>query len=96
MESSVADAGITSSLCCLQGGFSCVFGIIWLLVMAISVVGIIFWILMLIDLVKREDDQFGSESKDQKMLWLLIVLLTSYVGALVYYFMVYKKVGKAK
>lgn len=54
--------------------------------MTINVVGMIFWVFMLVDLVKRE-----FPKKDGKLMWLLIVLLTSYIGALIYYFLVKKK-----
>jgi len=53
---------------------------------------LILWIFMLIDLIKRNDDEFGQPEKNNpKLLWLLLVILTSYIGGLIYYFAIYKK-----
>lgn len=57
--------------------------LIWLFAMVLMLAGLVFWILMLIDLVKRD-----FEKQDEKILWLLIVLLTHFVGAIIYYFVV--------
>lgn len=54
--------------------FFCGFGIIGLAATA-------FWIWMIIDVATNEP----SEGND-KIVWLLIVILTNWVGALIYYF----------
>ena len=54
-------------------GFAC-FGIVGLALMA-------FWIWMLIDCAKYEP----SEGND-KVVWILIIVLLNWVGALIYYF----------
>jgi prolipoprotein diacylglyceryltransferase len=62
----------------------------------IIICGLTLWIWMLIDVIRRKDGQFPQpQNKDQKLIWLLIVILTSYIGAAIYYFMVYRKAGKA-
>jgi asparagine N-glycosylation enzyme membrane subunit Stt3 len=96
MSEDTIAATIMAPFMCLSGVFPCFFGIIWLFFMTLTVFGVILWIIMLIDLIKRDDKEFPSSSKDQKMLWLLIVLLTGWIGGVIYYFMVYKKVGAAK
>lgn len=54
-----------------------------------------FWIWMLIDLLQRDDNDYPDKKmKDQKVMWLLIILLTGFVGAGIYYFMVYRVVDK--
>ena len=57
-------------------------------VATIFVIGIlltIFWILMLIDCVKRE--------VEYKPVWILVLLLTGCIGAVIYYFAVKRRVG---
>ena len=88
-------AAAGTSLACFGQSIICVFWLFGIVMFFVSILGTIFWVFMLVDVVKREEDQFGSESKDQKMLWLLVVILTSWIGALVYYFMVVKKMGRA-
>jgi len=47
----------------------------------------IFWIWMLIDLLKRD---FPTTKENEKIIWLLVLLFTYWLGALIYYFMVKK------
>lgn len=68
----------------------------WCLTMLINLAGVVFWIWLLIDVIKRKDNDFGSKSDNQKLIWILILVFTSYLGALIYFFMVYKKQGAAK
>lgn len=52
---------------------------------------------MLIDAATRPAWQFPDARPDSqnKVLWVLIVALGGWIGALVYYFMIFKKMGKA-
>jgi len=54
---------------------------------------IVAWILALVDAIKRNDADFGS--KDGRLIWILILVFTNWVGALLYYILVYRKYGKA-
>lgn len=47
---------------------------------------IIFWIVMLVDVIQRD----FNDSND-KLMWVLIVLLTGWIGAIIYYVMVKRK-----
>ena len=59
-----------------------VVGLIFITAMGgIGVLGTIFWIWMLIDCAKNEP----REGND-RVLWVLIIALTHFVGALIYYF----------
>ena len=49
-----------------------------------------FWVWMLVDLLKRDEKDFGPGTNN-KMMWILIILLTSWIGAAVYYFMIFNK-----
>lgn len=51
----------------------------------------IYWILMLIDCIKRDN----WESENDKVLWILIILLAGIIGALIYRFVIISKLGKA-
>ena len=94
-SSSTAELFLTPLLCTTNSLVFCGFGLFWLLGMIIAFGGIVFWIFMLIDLVKRDDKKFSVRDKDQKLIWILILVLTGWIGALVYYFVVYKKIGKS-
>ncbi len=51
----------------------------------------IFWIIMLVDAATRKFKD-GTE----KVVWILIILLVGFIGALVYYFAVYRKYKSLK
>lgn len=72
-----------------------IMGLFYLIAILASTALLVMWILMLVDVIQRNEKDFGSESKDQKILWLLIILLTSYIGSFLYYFMIYRKFGRA-
>ncbi len=63
------------------GAFSALFACFFLGMMAIAIIGSIFWVWMLVECITKEP----SEGND-KVIWLLIILLTHLVGALIYYF----------
>lgn len=52
----------------------------------LGIAGTIIWILMLVDCAKRD---FPKEN--DKLLWILIIVLAGAVGAIVYYFVVKRK-----
>jgi hypothetical protein len=60
------------------GGGMCLFSI---LMFAVSIAGLIFWIFQLIDVARR---QFPDQN--MKIVWLLVVILGSFIGALIYHF----------
>jgi len=46
----------------------------------LSIIAFVFWLLMLIDTIKHSH-------KDMKLIWVLIIIFTNIIGAIVYYFM---------
>lgn len=54
--------------------------------MALNILGIAFWIWMIIDVSKRE-----FKKPDDKTLWVLVVVLASWIGAIIYYFTIKSK-----
>jgi len=46
---------------------------------------------MLVDCVKRDENNFPSLGENTKIIWILIIALAGWVGAIIYYFMVKQK-----
>ncbi len=55
----------------------------------ISIIVFVFWILMIVDCVKRK---FKDDT--EKVVWLLVIIFAGIVGALIYYFIIKKGKGK--
>lgn len=58
------------------------FGVLLFLVggtLSLALIG--FWIWMLVDCASKEPDQGNT-----KVVWILVIVLTGWVGALIYYF----------
>ena len=66
------------------------FGILGLFFMltfvVISIIAFVFWILMLVDCVKKK---FKEDT--EKIIWVLVIIFTGIIGALIYYFVVKNK-----
>ena len=69
------------------------FGVVFLLFMLLGlilfglmIVGIIFWIMMIIDVVNTK---FPKE--EDRIVWILVVIVLGILGGLVYYFVVKRK-----
>lgn len=68
--------------------FLAIFGLMWLAIPLMCIVGTIFWVFMLIDCIKR--DSLG----DNKIIWILVIVFASLLGALIYYFVIKHPVSK--
>ncbi len=53
----------------------------FLFIFLISVPLFIFWIWMLIDCLQRK-----FEDTNQQLIWVLVIVLTNWIGALIYFF----------
>lgn len=62
------------------------FMLIFFLAFAIAILGTIFWIFMLIDCAKRK-----FKEENDKIVWILVLALTSWIGAIIYYFVIKNK-----
>lgn len=62
-----------------------------LLATAVSIIAFVFWILMLVDCIKRK-----FKDDIEKIVWVLVIIFTNIVGALIYYFIVKKDVVSGK
>jgi hypothetical protein len=52
----------------------------------ISILCFIWWLFLLIDCIKRN---FANPT--EKLLWIIVLLVGNFLGALIYYFLVKKK-----
>lgn len=58
--------------------------VIWGIMVLVGIALFIFWILMVIDVFKRTNWKQESD----KTLWIILVIILGYLGAIVYYFAV--------
>jgi len=65
------------------GGFFLFVFLMWFLLFAIGIASLVFWIFMIVDVAKRNFKQ-----ENDKILWLLVVILAGAIGGLVYYFVI--------
>lgn len=76
--------------------------VMWLvmgLVILLLFIGMIFWTVMLIDCVQRDDEDFPNNIDNPKTTWIIILLATlitglAWLGAFIYYLMVKKEKQK--
>lgn len=50
---------------------------------AIAVGSFVFWILMLVDVIQRK-----FKDPNEKIVWVLVIIFTHIVGAIIYWFLV--------
>ena len=65
----------------MLGGFELLISLVFLGMIAFGILGSVFWIWMLIDCAIKE-----PSDGDDKLIWILIILFTHLIGALVYFF----------
>lgn len=53
----------------------------WLAAMGIGLLGTVFWIWMIVEVATKE-----PENGNDKIVWILVVVLAGVIGAAVYYF----------
>jgi hypothetical protein len=67
------------------GLFGLAFGWFWLVLVllgtGVSVGGTVLWIIVLVEVLQKETDENNT-----KLLWALVVVLTGWIGALIYLF----------
>ena len=65
----------------LAAGVMGIFGLLYLVMIAVAIAGVVFWVFALVDCVQRE-----FPGQNDKLMWILIVALLHWIGALVYWF----------
>jgi hypothetical protein len=82
-------------------------GMIVFLFVCGGILGIIFlllfvlWIVAVVDVAKRDSDEFPNATENTKTIWLVVLIVTFvvnfwWVAAIVYYFLVMKKMPRKK
>ena len=63
-----------------------------LIILGVAIFSFVFWLKMLIDAAKRN---FKNE-ENEKIVWILIIIFTGLIVALIYYFVVRRKNEKKR
>lgn len=58
----------------------------WIILFGLLIGLFIFWIMMIVDVAQRKFPE-----QNQQLIWILVVVLASYIGAIIYYFVVKRK-----
>lgn len=72
------------------------FGMIFymFIMMMLFAVGIgitVLWIWMIVDALQRDIEDFPSDDPNQRLIWILLIVFGQWIGALLYYLLVYRK-----
>jgi drug/metabolite transporter (DMT)-like permease len=83
----------------IWGGFSASICLMYAIPAAAAAVFLVVWIVALADLVQRDPADFpqarsGHYDPNERMLWVIAVVLGGAIGALLYYLMVMKVVPR--
>ncbi len=62
-----------------------VLAVMWLVIALVGLAGLVLWIWMIVDCATR---QFPPHRENEKVIWILVVVLVGWLGALIYYFVV--------
>jgi hypothetical protein len=62
--------------------------ILLILFVPVFVFVIVFWLWMLIDCLKRSDEKFAIGGNNAKLIWILVIIFTGLIGAVIYYFLI--------
>ncbi|MBW2967326.1 PLDc N-terminal domain-containing protein [Candidatus Woesearchaeota archaeon] len=65
--------------------------VFWFLIFVVLFAGVIFWLWMFIDCLVREDYRHPND----KIVWVIVLLFTSVIGAVLYYFFVRRRLNKS-
>ncbi|HWQ96013.1 MAG TPA: DUF2516 family protein [Candidatus Methylomirabilis sp.] len=58
----------------------------------IGLILFVLWLWMLIDCLKRPDDKFEIGGTNAKLIWVLVIIFTGFIGALIYFFLIKKRI----
>lgn len=60
-------------------------GIIKLLLIPLAILFLVLWVWMLIDCIKRPDDKFAIGGNYANIIWIIIIIFSGLIGALIYF-----------
>lgn len=70
--------------------------LVWLLMAAVGIFFFVIWIIALIDCAKRDNDEFPDATENSKLIWILVIVLAGGIGAIIYYFVIMRKMPRKK
>lgn len=84
----------------LCGGFGIAYLLCIGLIVILALAFLVFWILMLVDCIQRDEKDFPGSTGNSKVIWLVILLASwvfslYWVSAILYYFLVKRKAEAA-
>jgi hypothetical protein len=82
---------LMSTMCCFA----------YLIPIGVGVAGMVLWIITIIDVAQRNVNEFpsaqkGVESPNEQIVWVLVVVLTGFIGALIYWVVVMRPYPRIK
>jgi len=86
---SSASSGAATGILGLMAGFYGVMMVIYCVIILVALAGFVFWVWMLIDALSRKN----YDHENDRLLWCLVVFLGSWLGALLYFFLIRQKKG---
>lgn len=66
-------------------GMFLLIGLLVIAIISLAIFLFVFWILMIIDVTKRR-----FKEDNEKIAWILVILLANWIGAIIYYFVIKK------
>lgn len=85
-------AGIFGISAALLSGLFFMIWILYAVVMSmISLTLFVFWIIALIDCIKRDDKDFTLGGDNAKLIWILMLLLAGGIAGVVYYVLIMRE-----
>lgn len=83
------------------GGFSSMMCLVYVVPVTISIAALVLWIIALVDVVQRDPMDFpnardGRYDANERVIWIVIVVFGSGIGALVYYLVVMRSIPRRR
>lgn len=72
------------------------FGVLFLVMIILAMLVLAFWVWMLVDASKRDEESYKKIGNGEKVIWIVILILSllfqmTLVGSLIYFFLIYQK-----
>lgn len=91
MMETTTDSATSTAGAAAVGGLAIVMVVIWFALVILGIFLFIFWIFMIVDVFKRTN----WKQENDKTLWIILVIVLGYLGAIVYYFAVKRQLDKS-